>query len=457
MKKIKKSYILIFVLFLIMMVSYRYSYAFFNDTKEEHGKLNVVVGDLKYKLESDSLDNDSIVVEANTSKEIKVKITSLNNISSKYELYYVLDKVNDKVSVGYSSDTEDNVSGIIDTNSNKMITIVIKNASDISSTITFKVLGGLVNNELALKDGNSLNQELALCSYEKGYVWNFDYTGGEQEFVTPCSGNYKLETWGAQGGTAYVNHDSTGGVGGYSYGNILLDKNSSIYINVGGSGVSNNNSKSSIAIGGYNGGGAGGGYNKTIYGEIWTGSGGGATHMAIKSGQLSAFENYINNLIIVSGGGGGGYYHNNSNSKSWGPGGVGGGVIGGKGKTYGNYNPGLGGTQTGFQLTKDNAGYPPKFGAGGYGELCYDQLGNHTNGGGGGLYGGSAALYAGAGGGSGYIGNPLLTNKAMYCYNCTESLEESTKTISTTCVSETPTSNCSKQGNGYARITYLGN
>ena len=45
----------------------------------------------------------------------------------------------------------------------------------------------------------------------------------------------------------------------------------------------------------------------------------------------------------------------------------------------------------------------------------------------------------------------------MYCYNCEESTEKSTKTISTTCTSETPTENCSKQGNGYARITYLGN
>lgn len=44
----------------------------------------------------------------------------------------------------------------------------------------------------------------------------------------------------------------------------------------------------------------------------------------------------------------------------------------------------------------------------------------------------------------------------MYCYNCEESSEESTKTISTTCAEETPTSNCAKKGNGYARITYIG-
>lgn len=59
-------------------------------------------------------------------------------------------------------------------------------------------------------------------------------------------------------------------------------------------------------------------------------------------------------------------------------------------------------------------------------------------------------------GGSSYIGNSLLTNKVMYCYNCEESSEESTKTVSTTCAEETPTENCAKKGNGYARITYIG-
>lgn len=67
-----------------------------------------------------------------------------------------------------------------------------------------------------------------------------------------------------------------------------------------------------------------------------------------------------------------------------------------------------------------------------------------------------AQSYAGsAGGGSGYIGNSNLTNKAMYCYNCPTSDDVSTKTINTTCTSETPTTNCSKQGNGYARITIM--
>ena len=64
-------------------------------------------------------------------------------------------------------------------------------------------------------------------------------------------------------------------------------------------------------------------------------------------------------------------------------------------------------------------------------------------------------VFCPAGGGSGYIRPPLLTKKSMYCYNCQESSEESTKTISTTCNSETPTENCAKKGNGYARITLI--
>lgn len=76
--------------------------------------------------------------------------------------------------------------------------------------------------------------------------------------------------------------------------------------------------------------------------------------------------------------------------------------------------------------------------------------------GGNGFYGGGASDFSyGGGGGSGYIGNTSLSNKAMYCYNCTESSEENTKTISTICEEETPTDKCAKKGNGYARITYI--
>ena len=160
MKNIKKSYFIIFGLIVLAVVCFSTSYAIFSNTKEEHGKLNIVAGNLNYKIESSELDSDSITLPANTSKEIRIKLTSLNEVSSKYELYYILDKTNDKVSVGYSKDTKDSVLGTIDANKSKVITIIIRNGSDTDSKVSFKVIGGLINNELVLKDGNSLNQEV---------------------------------------------------------------------------------------------------------------------------------------------------------------------------------------------------------------------------------------------------------------------------------------------------------
>jgi len=54
-----------------------------------------------------------------------------------------------------------------------------------------------------------------------------------------------------------------------------------------------------------------------------------------------------------------------------------------------------------------------------------------------------------------YIGNPLLTNKLMYCYNCAPLESKSTKAISTTNVSSSGISNYEKSGDGYARITLI--
>ena len=167
MSKGKKIYFLVLILITILVTTFYFSYAIFSNTQEEHGKLNIVAGTLNYKMESSELDSDSITLPANTSKEIKIKLTSLNEVSSKYELYYILDKTNDKVSVGYSKDTKDSVLGTVEANKSKIITIVIRNDSDTSSKVTFKVLGGLLNNDLALKDGNSLNKEVMIYYQEE--------------------------------------------------------------------------------------------------------------------------------------------------------------------------------------------------------------------------------------------------------------------------------------------------
>ncbi len=270
-----------------------------------------------------------------------------------------------------------------------------------------------------------------MCKIEKGYEWKFDYTGSEQEFIVPCDGEYKIELWGAQGGAS--NSTYIGGYGGYSKGNANLTKTKKVYINVGGAGQTNNVPYSSKgAKGGYNGGGTANPHSGVNH---LYGAGGGATHIAFLSGQLYKLENYKDKILIVSGGGGGGRWQTNYTEGHYGYGGHGGGFIGGNGTdNHGNY--GSGGTQTGKTFGK---------GANNLAQAA----------GGGGFFGGTAGCSGG--GGSGYIGNPLLKEKEMYCYKCQESNEEATKTITTTCTNSSPISNCAKQGHGYAKITYLGN
>ena len=290
-------------------------------------------------------------------------------------------------------------------------------------------------------------------------VWNFDSKAEEDTFIVPKTGTYKLEVWGAQGGSAYNSNGDlyAGGYGGYSVGNISLTKDSNIYINVGGQGDYTRMDYLFSVNGGYNGGGSARyNYDKT---HSYNGSGGGATHIAASTGVLSELENKKSDIYIVAGGGGGSVYWTGYDVSQYGLGGSGGGYIGNNGSRTHGHQIGLGGNQTSGGTGGSNLNGTAESGSFGVGGA-----GNFTNvagtGGGSGYYGGGGSVdNAGAGGGSGYIGNTNLTDKIMYCYNCQESTEEADethiKTRSTTNVSETPTANYAKIGHGYARITFI--
>jgi len=278
----------------------------------------------------------------------------------------------------------------------------------------------------------SSSSDLCPIDIDLSKVYSYDYTGGEQTFIAPIAGYYKLEIWGAQGGAS----TGSGGYGGYSTGEVYLSENEVLYIYIGGKGATNS--------AGYNGGGSA---------SYSAGGGGGATHIATKLGLLSTLSSSVSSVLIVSGGGGGSAsYGSYSGGSAGGYAGLSGLGNAGKG---GSQTSGGSGAKTGTGSTS-TAGGDGQFGAGGSGGT-ESQFSNASGGGGAGFYGGGGgfARDGGGGGGSGYIGNSLLTNKVMYCYNCTASSETSTKTVSTTCVSSTATSNCAKQGNGYAKISYV--
>ena len=276
-----------------------------------------------------------------------------------------------------------------------------------------------------------------------------NYSGSETTFTVPKDGKYLIEAWGAQGGSATDTY--IGGYGGYSKGYINLNEGDILYINVGGAGVKVN--KGASGNGGYNGGG-----NVTLC--QWTSStsteycatGGGATHIALSTGLLSTFSNNIRDILIVAAGGGGGQSNLYSGSSTcYVIGGSGGGNQSGMYTVEKNISDGITtyvpASQTGAATIRysSNATYNGSFGNG---------SNSPQAGGGGGFYGG-AGTHCGSTGGSGYIGNSLLTSKEMYCFNCEESENIDSKTITTDKYSETPASNTPKVGNGYARIIFV--
>ena len=152
--------------------------------------------------------------------------------------------------------------------------------------------------------------------YPVGEVFNFAYTGSVQQITLP-KGKYKLQCWGAQGGTSYGSSSGAGSKGGYSEGVLTLTKTTTLYVFVGGQG--SRGSSTSLVNGGWNGGGASVGYSSYnssgTNGYSYPACGGGATDistvtssMSYSSGRTNRSSASLLARCIVAGGGAGGSY-----------------------------------------------------------------------------------------------------------------------------------------------------
>ena len=166
------------------------------------------------------------------------------------------------------------------------------NGSARSQVITIQTTkGGIVTKSVIVSQ--------AACPIPVGTTLNYAYTGSYQEVELPA-GKYKLQCWGAQGGSNAVDANygitaQAGGKGGYSEGIFTLSQKTTVRIYVGGAGSS--------SAGGFNGGG-----NTTetsqfdsngIFGYSKMGGGGGATDIRLSDGSL------LSRMIVAGGGTGG--------------------------------------------------------------------------------------------------------------------------------------------------------
>ena len=287
-----------------------------------------------------------------------------------------------------------------------------------------------------------------------GYAFNYDYTGAVQTFDVPATGEYKIELWGASGGSMSCDGwTGIGGNGGYSSGVIDLSKGDQLYVYVGGAGVGYN-CKLTTYAGGWNGGGS------TTGGAS---GGGGATDVRLINSTWNNFDSLKSRIIVAAGGGG-------SNDRQ--NGGYGGGLTGGIGASGSTSNGGPG-TQTSGGIGSNSG----SFGVGGGSGV------SDGGSGGGGYYGGgkaNGAATAGAGGSSfisGHLGCDAIaeTSTSSSIIQTNQPNHYSGLVFTNTTIIDgagynwtnarglyvgqpqpNGTTAAGHTGNGFARITYMG-
>ncbi|MDO4995844.1 MAG: glycine rich domain-containing protein [Bacilli bacterium] len=154
-------------------------------------------------------------------------------------------------------------------------------------------------------------------------LWVYDYAGSPQTFKAPHTGSYKVELWGASGSPQYSNGRSGGG---YTSGNIHLEKNDVLYVYVGGQGESFN-------------------FGSQVYHK----DGGGATDVRLVGGSWSNFDSLKSRIMVAAGGGSSGGTNAWDSGEPYG--GAAGGLNGYKGGDFYSYKTTLrvgpdGATQT---------------------------------------------------------------------------------------------------------------
>ncbi len=243
--------------------------------------------------------------------------------------------------------------------------------------------------------------------------WTYSQLNYEQNFKVPYTTTYKIEAWGAQSGAS---ESYKAGSGAYVSGNILLNKNNTLYIHVGANGNKGINTGAAAV---YNGGGAGGQFNT----KYLSASGGGSTDIRTKSGAWNDITSLRSRIMVAGAGGGALAPYDSSNGNAAG------GLTGYSASTP-NYQEATGGNQTTFGVCPYNNDLRNgAFGIGGSGNTSAGGAG-----GGGGYYGGAAGWGTGGGGGSSYISGHT---------GCVAVTSESNTTPKSGCTTGTSNNSCS--------------
>lgn len=323
------------------------------------------------------------------------------------------------------------------------------------STISAAYLGSVSINEIYLGSVKIWPAGLPI-----GTTYNFDYTGTVQSQELPA-GTYKLQVWGAQGGSSTGDYAATGSKGGYSEGILKLTQTTTLYIFVGGAGgsIASSSTSTTVVNGGWNGGGGAKPYNYVGTGPSraysYPRAGGGATDIALVTSSMTYSSNRTNrssdsllSRIIVAGGGGGSSYIRKTGGSSY---------------SYASTGVSVGGGTSGggqYGGSQSSAGTGGGFG---YGGIQNSSSSVMPGAGGGGWYGGGSSNAAQAtsqtvnynGGGSGFVNTSENAQYRPTGYTGLELDFGATYAGDTSFPSTSTGNETGHSGDGYARITCI--
>lgn len=295
---------------------------------------------------------------------------------------------------------------VIDTDSVKKVSFSLENKIIGSQEKANELIKGKITLNLTCKlIVNKLSRNNKK-TYSNGKSWDFDYRGIGESFIVPVDGTYKIEAWGAQGGSYFT---AIGGLGAYTTGDIDLLEGQKLHIFVGSKGHVDTTKSLPTE---FNGGGKAGHQNSNYTNIRFWGTGGGASDIRLVDGIWDDF-NSLKSRIMVAAGGGGSFFAYQPNAlieSGSANGGYGGSLLGGDGTTankqWASWGAGgSGGTQT-------SGGYDPGSGSsnvpyGVYSKGGFGFGGNSdraASGGGSGYYGGGGSRHVqSSGGGSSFV------------------------------------------------------
>lgn len=165
---IKNGYLIAIMITLILVVGGYFSYAVFTTTNESKGALNIITGNLYSYIDSTDLDvNKEITLAPNEVKFIRIKLTNINTINAKINLYYSLSEPSDKLEIGYirSSDAPPTNAGYVIEKSgsgkeSKTIDIRVVNDDTKNIKVSFGSDVGLETSSLDFPTGKSVLEPL---------------------------------------------------------------------------------------------------------------------------------------------------------------------------------------------------------------------------------------------------------------------------------------------------------